>query len=591
MRFWKDFNRRFLIAGILLSAILGFGRVSYANAETIDNFYVQIGVKSDGSASVSETITYNFGTNQKHGIFRDIPLTAKDGPTLVIDVLGVADESGQPYQYTESTANNILDIKIGDPSVLISGIKTYVIDYRVYNAMRTFPDHDELYWNATGNRWSVRITQASASVTWPIPTTASSTTACFTGVQGSMDKNCISSGAGNIANYSASQSLGVGEGLTIVAGVPRGYINNVYVAPPAGNSSGASGGSALLIPLFVFIMIGFSIFAKVLFAIRSGGTKPKPVIPRELKGRPVVVEYNSPDNLPPIEIGTLLDRRVDITDISSVIMDLAVRGYLKIRYTVEVIKFFPDKKDFELIKLKDGADLAHPADKTIFAMLFSGRDSIKLSDLQQTKTVFQGAIKEIKETVEGRMFEEGYFDKEAKENAKKMSGWGLTLFMGLFVLSILDVPFAFSVPVLISALSLMIAGGKLNNKLTAQGVTTLGKILGFREFLQLTEKDKLALLNAPELKPEIFEKFLAYAMVLGVEDKWAAKFEGIYNATPNWYEDPTATRFSSVMLANNLILFNSSFNQVFNITSPRSSSGFSGGSSGGGSGGGGGGSW
>ena len=80
-------------------------------------------------------------------------------------------------------------------------------------------------------------------------------------------------------------------------------------------------------------------------------------------------------------------------------------------------------------------------------------------------------------------------------------------------------------------------------------------------------------------------------MVLGVEDKWAKKFEGIYNTAPTWYEDPTTPVFSSYVLIQNLSHFNNSFNQVFNITSPRSSSGFSGGSSGGGSGGGGGGSW
>jgi len=133
---------------------------------------------------------------------------------------------------------------------------------------------------------------------------------------------------------------------------------------------------------------------------------------------------------------------------------------------------------------------------------------------------------------------------------------------------------------------------KLTHKLTPRGISTLGKILGFREFLQLTEKDKLQLLNAPELQPEMFERFLPYAMVLGVEDKWAKKFEGIYNTIPNWYEDPTAASFNSYVLARNLTLFNGSFNQVFNITSPRSSSGFGGGGfSGGGSGGGGGGSW
>jgi uncharacterized membrane protein len=121
----------------------------------------------------------------------------------------------------------------------------------------------------------------------------------------------------------------------------------------------------------------------------------------------------------------------------------------------------------------------------------------------------------------------------------------------------------------------------LGHRLTPKGLSVLKKILGFREFLQLTEKDRVELLNAPELQPEIFEKFLPYAMVLGVEDKWAKKFEGIYNTIPNWYEDPTITNFNSYSLTKDLTSFNIPFNKVFNI--PSTSSGFSSGFGGGGS--------
>jgi len=115
----------------------------------------------------------------------------------------------------------------------------------------------------------------------------------------------------------------------------------------------------------------------------SSRIKPKPVIPRQLKKQPVTIEYNPPDDLSPIEVGTILNRRVDPTDISSVIMDLAVRGYLKIKYSVKPIKFLPDKKDFELIKLKNGFVLTNPADRAIFRLLFTGRNSVKLSDLKK----------------------------------------------------------------------------------------------------------------------------------------------------------------------------------------------------------------
>ncbi|MDO8676531.1 MAG: DUF2207 domain-containing protein, partial [Candidatus Azambacteria bacterium] len=448
------------------------------------------------------------------------------------------------------------------------------------------------------NQWPVAIQNANASVILPDSSISNARMDCFTGPQGSTQKNCIFNQNGANVNYSTTQSLNTGEGLTLVFGVPLGYIQNTYVPPQQSYSKNNTSNSNFV---FSFLPIFFIVFVFIIvksFTRRAKITKPKPVIPSELRGQPVVVEYNPPDNLPPIEIGALLDRRVDITDISSVIMDLAVRGYIKIRYTVQEIRFWPNKKDFELIKLKEGADLVHPADKIIFELLFSGRDSVKLSDLKEQKTTFQSNIKKIQEDTERHLHDEGYFDQVAEDKSKKLKTYlsiaTVILYIGFFISKIFPSGFEFMFIALFvgAVIVLSVMATRLAHKLTPQGISTLGKILGFREFLQLTEKDKLRLFNAPELQPEMFEKFLPYAMVLGVEDKWAQKFEGIYSTIPNWYEDPTATSFNSYVLASNLTLFNGSFNQVFSITSPRSSSGFGGGGfSGGGSGGGGGGSW
>jgi len=570
-----------------------------AEAELINDFNANITIQKDGLVFVTEKIIYNFGSNQKRGIFRDIPLTAINGPALNINVLEVKNENGKPYQYNTSFTNNVLHIKIGDPNVLVSGIKTYIISYKVLNAIRTFKDHHELYWNVTGNQWPVAILNASASVNLSDLSVSNVRMDCFTGPLGSTQKNCSFHQDGFNVNYSTTKSLKINEGLTIVLGIPLGYINNTYVSPSQTYSVSQTSNSN---PNFVFLFflipfIIFILFAVKLFAQRAKLTKPKPVIPHKLKSQPVVVEYHPPDNLSPIEIGTLLDRRVDTTDISSVIIDLAVRGYIKIRYLVQPMRFLPDKKDFELIKLKDGADLVRPADKIIFELLFNGQNSIKLSDLKEQKTSFQSDIERIKKDTENDLYNKGYFDEAAKNKSKKLKAYlsflAIILFIGLFLSQYFRAGFGLMFIVLLVGVFIIISlmMTKLTHKLTPQGISALGKILGFREFLQLTEKDKLQLLNAPELQPEMFERFLPYAMVLGIEDKWAKKFEGIYNTAPNWYEDPTAVRFNSYALASNLAFFNSSFNQVFNIAFSTSSGFGSGGFSGGGSGGGGGGSW
>jgi uncharacterized membrane protein len=597
-----------------------FYQVVKAETEVIKNFDVNINIQKDGSLLVTEKIVYDFGTNQRHGIFRKIPLTSVNGPKLKIEVLEVKDESGKPYKYTTSITNNILKIKIGYPNIFVTGSKTYIITYQVYNSIRTFENHDELYWNVTGNEWPVVIQNANVSVTLPDSSLTNVRIDCFTGPYGSTQKNCTFNRSDSNVNYSITQPLDINEGLTIVLGIPSGYIHKTY------NTSKLNSDSIifyLLIFIVSSLVIVFSKVIKNLIERVTWRTKPKPVIPKELKGKPITIEYNPPDNLTPIDIGTILDRRVDITDISSIIIDLAVKGYLKIRYIVQPIPFLPDKKDFEFIKLKDGTDLTHPAYKITFELLFSNRDRAKLSDLKQENDS-QFYIKKIQKDTEEHLYREGYFDRAARDKAKKLENYLSTITVILwigYIVGIISiekiselkmVPKFFStvfasvflvltIIVLLSLIGFPISLFimlfklfKLDHKLTPKGLSVLIKILGFREFLKLTEKDKLELLNAPELQPEMFEKFLPYAMVLGVEDKWAQRFENIYNTIPKWYEDATVTSFNSYILMRDINDFRSSFDKVFNIPSTSSSfsSGFGGRSfSGGGSGGGGGRSW
>lgn len=604
-------TRYLFIVGILFATVLGFSDRTYASAEAINNFDARIEIKKDASVFVSEKITYDFGTNGRHGIFRDIPLATENGPQLDVNVASVSDELGHAYLYNVSILNNAVHIKIGNPNLTVSGRRTYVIKYLVYNAIRTFSDHDEFYWNVTGDRWLVPIDKASASVTLFDSSLMDPKMACFTGPVKSVLSKCTFGKGDGSFDYSTIGDLKSEEGFTIVFGIPSGYVKNAYTAPARPSSYGGSANNVynvsnngmfyLTLPFVIISIFVVVIVLIVLSLLGATRIKPKPVIPKELRGLPIVVEYNPPDNLPPIEVGALLDRKVDVTDISSVIMDLAVRGYLKIKH-ISISSFLSKQNDFELIRLKDGADLNHPADKIIFDLLFGHDDHVKLGELQSSGTVFQKHIEKITDKTEERMRDEGYFDQSVKTKTKKPKNYlgilgisgliiGAAIMGAIFGRAGLSVYFLLVIGIIFIS-ELM----KLGNKLTPKGVAAFTKVLGFREFLQLTEKDKLELLNAPELQPETFEKFLPYAMALGVEDKWAKKFEGIYNTMPNWYEDPAMSTFNSFTLINNLTYFDIAFNNVFNITSPRSTSGFSSGFgggdfSGGGSGGGGGGSW
>jgi uncharacterized membrane protein len=136
--------------------------------------------------------------------------------------------------------------------------------------------------------------------------------------------------------------------------------------------------------------------------------------------------------------------------------------------------------------------------------------------------------------------------------------------------------------------------GWLMPAVTKKGAELKENILGFKDFLSVTETDRLKFHNAPEKNPALFEKFLPHAMVLGVEKEWAKQFEGIYNQQPDWYEDSSGRMFNAIILSSMISDFSSSAMTTM-ASQPSSAagggSGFSGGGAGGGGGGGGGGSW
>ncbi|MFA5946759.1 MAG: DUF2207 domain-containing protein [Patescibacteria group bacterium] len=563
--------------------------------ELIKSFDAKLDVAKDGKVHVTETIRFDFGNNQKHGIFRDIPLTAVDGPNIGITVNSVTNETGGSYRYVESVDRGVLDIKIGDGNVTVTGEKVYVIDYVVTNAIRPFEDHDELYWNVTGNEWVVPIERVSMTAGVEGLLIDKLQTACFIGEVGSTE-SCNQNFSSDSTTFRTvnppARPLAPGEGMTVVLGFPLGIVNDTVVETPV--SSGSTDFSFsdgdwifLLVPLLFLIAVGGVTIVVISKLFKKQGYKG-----------PIVVQYKPPEGLRPIDVGSILDKSVDTKDISSVILDLAVRGYIKIRYTVQEIKFWPDKKDFELIKLKDGSTLKHPGEKILFELFFAGRERVMLSEMLADKDAFHADIMKIKENTGEYLRGEGYYDQASKERADKQMQQ-LALAMGVTIVVSFLISFVTAgigmvlfFPAILYIILRMAGASNLAKQFTPKGIAAQGEITGFKEFLQLTEKDKLELLNAPKLEPETFEKYLPFAMALGVESQWAKKFEGLYQSTPNWYEDPGHNVFSSTLLIGNLQQFNSAFSQTVVSSAPKSSSsGFSGGSSGGGSGGGGGGSW
>ena len=141
-----------------------------ARSWRIANFQATIDVHPDGSAFVTERITAVF-IGQYNGIYRTIPIEYP-GPrgsnfTLFLNVVGVKDaDSGNALKYELHRQGDYRQIKIYVPGAVDTD-KTIEINYEVKNATRFFPDHDEFYWNVTGNDWPVPIDHATALIMFP----------------------------------------------------------------------------------------------------------------------------------------------------------------------------------------------------------------------------------------------------------------------------------------------------------------------------------------------------------------------------------------------------------------------------------------
>ncbi len=569
--------RRVLLLLVIYSAWL----CPLAWAWDIEDYTVNIQLERDSSFMVTEEIHADFGYESKHGIFRDIPTTynnEKGQPYHVsFNVTGVQDAQGHPWEYAEENKPNFRRIRIGRADRTVSGEQIYVITYRVRGAVQFFPDHDELYWNAIGTRWDVMIRHAYVTVNLPSSVAKGSIRlATFTGPQGSTTSNAKSEIITERSVAFEGEAFLPHEGFTIVVGVPQGTLvppdafeqaelyQEASSAPDEQNSS--AGILFLLIPLLTF---GGMFITWLYF-----GRDPQ-------MNKSVVVEYKVPGNLGPAEMGALIDSKVDQRDISSAVIDLAVRGYLRIEQKKSFLA-----KDYTFVCLKDfAADMTlKPYEKEILRGIFSLETEPSLADL---KNHFYQRITSIETKINEELKQRKYFD-ESPVDVKTRYFVAASL-VGFLVGLIIPHNFWPGIALELSVWIIYLFGIIMPRKTTA-GAEISSRILGFKEFLARTEKDSIQRAE----QQDIFERMLPYAICLGMSTAWAKKFAGLYTQPPAWFHGNSGDAFVYDHFIHDLDHSLNAMSTAF-YSSPQavsSGGGFAGGgSSGGGFGGGGGGSW
>lgn len=552
------------------------------NVEQVDSFDTKIIVSDDSSFIVEETIVYNFGeSDYRHGFFRYIPYKYnRDGYkyNVRLNVVGVFDEYDNSWNYTTSKSGGELNIKIGDADKYVSGQQTYTIVYEVDRAINYFDNYDELFWNVTGNGWKVGMDSVSASIILPQQVNEQDIQiACYTGVYGSEEQDCECDSSSTTYTFNTNSPLLSNEGLSVILGWPKGI-----TLQPDGFQSFLwfmEDNWPIFFPLIVFLVMFFLWYTR--------GRDP------EVRDT-IIPIYEAPDKMTAGELGIVVDEKVDLKDISATIIQLAVKGYIKIK-EIDLKKLLGKSKDYELIKLKEEDDHLIDFEKLILKGIFGKSNTKKVSAL---KNKFYTHLRGIKKSMYQLVVTHDYFPSDPDKVRIMYSSVGaisiaIVMMMLGGITNILGPLTYISIGV---GVVITIVFGMIMPRKTKKGAETYSKILGFKWFLSVTETERLKFHNSPEKSPKSFEENLPYAMVLGVEKEWAGQFDDIYLTPPDWYEGSTGHAFGALYLANSLSSMTSNVNSAM-VSRPNSSgggtSGFSsgGGFSGGGFGGGGGGSW
>jgi uncharacterized membrane protein len=536
------------------------------HAEEINNFRVDAVVNPDGTVKFSELIVYDFAPNDRHGIYRTIPYikTNSDGKTfkMSFDSFEVTDGKGIPYKFSQTSDSSAITLKIGDPNRTITGIHSYAITYTVKGAVTYFSDHDELYWNVTGNDWGYPIKYSSMSIHLPDGKTEGLNATCFTGAIGSKEKDCtVSNNPAEGYTVITSTPLPTYQGLSAVFSFPKGIVEVLEpeIVQPAKISASDAFMAAVIIIATLFwytvLPIGIIIFW-VLFGRDPKGTVGAPHVWFD------VPKTKSLRRLTPAETGVVIDEQADMSDITATLIDLARRGYIKIVET--------KKNDFslELISLTKKDDTLESFEDTFLKNIFLTEQKVRIKDKD-----FSTIVATAKSDLYSAVVTEGYFTRNP-ETLRTI----FTVIAGIGL-------FTMNIPLAVVAFIF----GRGMPKKTIKGVEAAGMANALKTFLKSQDKQ----LEFQAKNQMFFEKFLPYAVAFGVEKIWAERFKDINMIQPSWYKGYGNDPFTSMLFVTSLNSSMRSFSSAATPTRSSSgfSSGFSGGFSGGGGGGGGGGSW
>ncbi len=642
-------------ACIILLSLFFVNGVQAQTIEQIISYDVDIIVHQEGYLTVTEKILYDFGSETRRGIIRNIPFAYSVGGkefATPVRIQSITNEEGISYSFSQNREYD-LEVRIGDPAKYISGQHWYYITYTVDGALAQYDTHAELYWNAIGTDWQVPIESSRVRVVLPANSGKEPTMAmCYTGRYGMQGNNCsVLVIRENEYLYELVSPLSAFEGFSIVVGMKVGsvyipseltvystpqasfFIDNEYHGVTPFTTRVSPGRYAITLEAFKYHDISDTVTVKegegvvreytmtkspfgyfieygipaLWFLLLSGGMW----IVWLWKGRDpkrrgtVIAQYEPPYKMTPGEVGVLYDDTAHIHDITAGIVHLATHGYLIIERTdTEDPKWYESKTPtFSLTKKKTPQvtdAMISSFEVALFEKIFKKADTVSLKSLENT---FYVHLQELKDTLIDNVVVRGYYSQDPQKVKRK---WitGVIVVMAVLLFGVFDFAVAWGAPLFVVAHG--VASGVCvfvafhMHRRTTRGAQVYEEVLGLQEFIKVTTQDRIKALYSPQNFQDLFEKLLPYAMVFGLEKEWSGHFEGLFTTPPDWYQGKGS--FSPAQFGGTLAAFHMATAKTLTSqpsASGSSSGGWSGGSgfssgggfSGGGFGGGGGSSW
>lgn len=536
----------------------------------IKDFSTEIKVNLDSSLDITEVIIADCGElDDKHGIFRTLPTKYKteEGSYILPTTLkSITDENNEAYKYSKERDLDTITYKIGDEDVEVKGENTYIIKYKVENAVRTERNsYDELYWNILGNFWNMEIDNFRAKIIFPQEIKKEDIDLdYYAGILGDKSK------AGfdylwlndNELEFRSNKVIGMRTGLTLSATFPKDIVSPYQYSLWEKFIIAIDKTMLKYFIALLILILAFSIWFKF-------GREPR-------VNKPLIAEYEPPENMSPIEIGSILNRGWRTKNsIPATIINLAVKGYLKIE-KIEKSGIF-SKTDYKFINANKEIKDLYKAEEKLFENIFAYEDEIKLSQLKNEDRI---KLTEIFQYVSGDL-----------KNRKIINTKSVLIGVAIIFLAVILFIVFIDINILVgfSSVSFLIFGILSINSLTLKGSELKHKIKGFKLYMTTAEKYRSRFYE----KEGMMEKYLPYAIQFGITKEWLNNMKNIYG------EDYLNNHHLSFMAGAIVISDFNALNSVISgissdisshISSTSSGAGGSG-SSGGGGGGGGGGGW